>query len=428
MRNLSAIIRLFIANSISGFAQGISLIAVSWYFVDILQNPTLWGNIYAAITFISLFWGLYAGTLVDRYNRKHIFLAENMAGALVLLSVSAIGFYLGGIPTPLAALCFAITFFIFNIHYPALYAFAQEITDQKHYSRITSYLEIQGQLTTMLSGAIGALLLSGVSSGEVQLLGTSFNQPFHIEAWSLQKVFLLDGLTYIACFLIIIPIRYTAISKRYKETGASLIQRFNIGIQYLKKHPLIFVFGNAAYFIFVTTMVINFCLFPNFVKNHLNGEAHVFAIGELWFALGAVGAGIFISTLFKRTTTVMGTIVMTLVSASTFFFLTNNRTITGFYTASFFLGLANAGDRIMRVTYLFNHIPNQVIGRTQSVFTVINVVMRLFFIVLFSLAFFVEYIGIAFFIFAICCLVAAAFLAYFYKGLVNMPTHVDAKE
>ena len=59
-----------------------------------------------------------------------------------------------------------------------------------------------------------------------------------------------------------------------------------------------------------------------------------------------------------------------------------------FYLMSFFLGLANAGIRVQRVTYLFMHVPNQVYGRAMSIFTQINTLFRILFLSLFSIAFF----------------------------------------
>jgi len=60
MRNKQAIILLFISNIISGFAQGISMIAIPWYFIHSLDEGSLFSIFYLATTFLILFWGLYA--------------------------------------------------------------------------------------------------------------------------------------------------------------------------------------------------------------------------------------------------------------------------------------------------------------------------------------------------------------------------------
>ncbi|MEZ4886207.1 MAG: MFS transporter [Chitinophagales bacterium] len=419
MKNRKAILLLFAANSISGCAQGISMIAIPWYFVDVLKQPALFSNIYLAVTIFSVFWGLYAGTLVDRLNRKHLFIGENAFGALWLGTVAAIGFNMGSVPTPLAGLVFSTTFLTYNIHYPTLYAFAQEITEKKDYGRITSWLEIQGQLTSAAAGGFGALLLNGIESGNMEWLGYAFSLPISFEAWSLPQVFLLDASTYALSFLLILPIRYTAISQRFQE-NVSLWKRLQTGIRFFRVYPIIFVFATVASFVFVTTMLVNYVLAPNFVKNYLLQSADVYAIGEVCFAVGAIVSAAFIAHLLQRSTKVMGAILTLFISALTFLFLVFNRSLIGYYLALLALGLANSGSRIMRVTYIFHHIPNQLIGRTSSVSHVANVMMRAFFIGLFGLPFFIEGVPYAFLLFAFCCFLAAGILIWHYRDLVDV--------
>ena len=39
MKNKNAVYLLFLANIISGLAQGISMIAIPWYFIEIIEKP-----------------------------------------------------------------------------------------------------------------------------------------------------------------------------------------------------------------------------------------------------------------------------------------------------------------------------------------------------------------------------------------------------
>jgi DHA3 family macrolide efflux protein-like MFS transporter len=55
---------------------------------------------------------------------------------------------------------------------------------------------------------------------------------------------------------------------------------------------------------------------------------------------------------------------------------------------SLVLGLTNAGTRILRMTYLFKVIPNQVFGRAGSIFFISNILFRLTFLSIFTLPFF----------------------------------------
>ena len=90
--------------------------------------------------------------------------------------------------------------------------------------------------------------------------------------------------------------------------------------------------------------------------------------------------------------------------------------------ACFILGITNAGTRVLRITYLFNHIPNNIIGRAGSVFQTLNVIMRFSFITLFSLTFFAKTDNItwAYFICGLFIFIAIFPLMFFYKRLLNL--------
>lgn len=395
------------------------MIAIPWYFSDTLDQPGLFGKIYMSVTIVSLFWGLYVGTLVDRYNRKNLFLLENIAGATILLTAAAIGFYLNEVSVALVSMVFAGTFWIYNIHYPTLYAFAQEIMERSQYEKLASYIEVQGQLTTMIAGAMAALLLAGAPEGIMNFAGYNFQFPFRFEAWSLPQIFLLDGCTYILASLVIASISFVPLVKRYKESGGPIAQ-LKTGVRFLRANPLIFVFGNAAYFIFVTIMVANFFLFPNWIKSSLNGTGSDYAIAEMVYALGAILAGLGVRYLFNRTNHVMACILLTLLGAVAFFCIGLGASLLMLFVLMAILAVANSGSRIMRITYLMQRVPNQYIGRAGSVFQVINVSFRIFFIGLFSTLYFTTNMHSTFLILGACAIVAAIVLMAFYKPLVEL--------
>ena len=176
MKNKKAIGLLFVANIISGFAQGISMIAIPWYFADILDMGETYAKAYAILTFVSLFWGLYSGTLIDRYSRKKMFLYSNLACAFIIGSIALYGMSCGQTPWILVMAVFGTTMFHYNVHYPNLYAFGQEITEPKNYAKLNAYIEIQGQSTSIFAGAFAAILLAGTKNGILNLLGFKIHE------------------------------------------------------------------------------------------------------------------------------------------------------------------------------------------------------------------------------------------------------------
>jgi MFS transporter, DHA3 family, macrolide efflux protein len=378
---------LLTANIISGFAQGISMLSIPWYFVSVLGNGPLFGWIYMFITLGTMFWSLYAGTLIDRYSRKNVFQGINISGGLILGGVALYGFITGLTPLPLVVLVFAATVFIYNIHYPSLYAFGQEISERENYGKMNSYLEIQGQATTVVAGAVGAVLLSGTHNQAVNLMGFDIHLPFEIKQWELYEIFTVDAATYFIAIVLITFIRYTPAEKQEIHTG-TVLERMKMGFSFLKHNRLVFLFGNMSYAIFVILLVEVHLLLPLYVNNHLGEGAGVYASSDITYAVGALFAGFFIRFLFRNSSTVMAVIVLMLLTTAGCLVVAFTKSVFIFFAFSVLIGITNAGARILRITWLFNHIPNNMMGRTGSVFQLINIFLRSIFIALFSISFF----------------------------------------
>jgi len=424
LKNKSAIRLLFAANSVSGFAQGISMIAIPWYFSNVLGMPQQFGNIYIAVTLVSLVWGIYVGSLVDKYNRKTLFMLTSVFGATALITAAASGFAGGQVPWYMVAMAFGSTVFVYNIHYPALYAFAQEITDPKDYGRITSYIEVQGQTTSALAGAFAAILLKGSENGMLNLFGFYLPIGFDFSAWTMQEIFLMDGITYIISLLLVYTMRFTPIATRHAE-DENVWARVMSGLKYLTANPMIFLFGTFGASIFVAILVLGFYLAPIYIDKHMHRGADVYASYEFYFALGSIMAGLFIQRVFLKWNEVAGVIALSFVAAACYITCMMQISVGILYVVAFVEGLANAGSRVLRVSYQFKRIPNQVIGRATSVFVAINVVFRLAFVSLFSMPFFTgsDNIIYAYLGFAIFIIVSALILLRYYKPLVNLPHH-----
>ena len=387
MKNKQAITLLFIANIISGFAQGISMLAIPWYFADILGMSSTYAKGYAILTFISLFWSLYSGTLVDRYSRKKLFLYSNFACSILIGSAAFYGITNEHTPWILALAVFGTTMFHYSIHYPNLYAFGQEITEKENYGKLNSYIEIQGQSTSIFAGAFAAILLSGTENQVMNLMGINIPLPFDIIPWEIHEIFLMDAITYVAAFLIILFIKYQPLVKNEIDKG-NVLERLKNGIKFLKANPLIFIFGVCSYMIFTFLIVEMFVLVPSYVNNYLHSGGNVFASSEVYYSIGAVLAGMSIRPIFSRFNTVFGIIFLMISTIIGCFLLTFTQSIGVFYAISLLIGITNAGTRVLRITYLFNHVPNNVIGRAGSVFNSISIIIRTLMIAAFSIPFF----------------------------------------
>ena len=403
------------------------MIAVPWYFARSGEMP-IFGWIYVLTNIIALFWVPYGGTLIDRFNRKQVFLYLNATLAILVGGIAAIGYALGYLPWPLVGLIFMITFFNYNIHFPNLYAFVQEISEPQHYGRITSYLEIQGQTSAILSGACAALLLEGTRDGAINIFGFYINLGMDIQAWTIYEIFAIDAITYVIAFLIIHQITFESLKKRGKEVG-SVLKRLKTGWDFLKQHMIIFLFGITSFAIFISVLTENFYLIPLYVSNQLNEGGDVYAASRMYYGIGAIFAGLSVRYLIGRYPIPTLISIATFIIAGRFFLLSLTTDLIIFYAMAFLLGIFNAGSRILRVTYLFNHIPNEVFGRAGSIFFLGNILIRTLFVVLFNLTFFQteNRIIYAYVIMGVFLVIAGALLFAYRRKLVDLPLIDDRK-
>ena len=387
MQNKQAISLLFLTNIISGFAQGISMIAIPWYFVKIVERPEVFTTAYISITFLTLFWGLYAGALIDRYSRKNLFIIINIICGSFIGIISIYGFYMNSLPDILVILVFGITIFNYNIHYPNLYAFGQEITEPKNYGKLNSYIEVQGQTTSVLAGAFAALLLTGTNNNTLEIAGLSIPIPVNIRAWDIYEVFLMDAITYILVIFIFLFMKYKPLIKEEVHIG-TLFSRLRGGVLYLKDNPIIFIFGIFSYMLFAFTLVQVHVLLPSYVHKFLQLDGSTYASAEIYYSLGAIFSGFLVLRVFRRLNTLTSIIILLVAVSFAFYTMAIYKLVWVFFLGNLILGIANSGVRILRTTYLFNHVPNNLIGRAGSVFNSLNIIVRMVMISVFALPFF----------------------------------------
>lgn len=415
LKNKSAIYRLLSANLISGFTQGLNMIAIPWYFIDIAEAGSIYGVLFAAITFVTLFWTLYAGTLVDRFPRKNIFLSINICGFIFLVSTGIFGIVNEGLPLWMVGSVFMFSIFVFNIHYPSVYAFSQEVVEPEYYGRVNSMIEVQGQSASMIAGALAAFLLGGTSG---KLKWFEDLTGIIVEPWGIYEIFLLDGITYFLAFLIILSIRYTPLKERiYKKEN--LIKRFTVGLQFLRNNRAIMWFGLLSFSVFVVTIVEGFYLAAIYVSDYLKEDAVIYTIIEIAYAFGAIVSGIFVRKIFKRFHPITSIIIIMSVIMIGFIICGFSKSNFIFILFNFVLGLSNSGVRILRITLLFNLIPNEIIGRINGLFASYQTLMRGLFILLFSIPFFLEadQIRYAYYIFGLFLLVSIILMMTLTKSL-----------
>jgi len=318
---------------------------------------------------------------------KKLFIIINVVCGLSIGSIALYGFHMAHLTDFFVILVFGVTIFNYNVHYPNLYAFGQEITESKNYGKLNSYIEVQGQTTSVLAGAFAALLLTGTQNNVLEIAGFSFVLPFDIKAWEIYEIFLLDAITYIAVIFIFMMMKYKPIAKDVVQKGG-LFSRLKGGVLYLQENPIIFIFGFLSYMLFAFTLVEVHVLLPSYVYQFLKMDGNVYASAEIYYSIGAILSGVLVLRVFKKLNTVTSIILLLILVSVAFYAMAIYNVLWIFFLGNLILGIANSGVRILRTTYLFNHVPNNLIGRANSVFSSLNIVVRMLMIGAFTLPFF----------------------------------------
>jgi MFS family permease len=168
----------------------------------------------------------------------------------------------------------------------------------------------------------------------------------------------------------------------------SLFDRIKIGFNYLKDNPVIFVFGVISYMLFAFTLVEIHVILPSYVHDFLLASGNVYASSEVYYSIGAILSGLLVLRVLRSFNTYIAVILLMLFVSIAFFAMTYYNLIWVFFIGSLVVGITNAGVRILRTTYLFNHIPNNLIGRSTSVFSSINIIVRMTLISILAIPFF----------------------------------------
>jgi DHA3 family macrolide efflux protein-like MFS transporter len=116
--------------------------------------------------------------------------------------------------------------------------------------------------------------------------------------------------------------------------------------------------------------------------------------------------------------------VLQFIAGIAFFFMGINQSILLLYFLYLIIGFTNAGIRIMRVTYLFNVVPNKFIGRANSIFSVISASLRIMLVLIVSQPFFTgsENIRYAMFIASFLIFVGAFTILFNFKRFKQLNT------
>ena len=348
--------RLLLANITGSIGSGVTIIAVPWMLIQQPGGERFYGYATLGTTFALFLFMPYYGAWIDRHSRKRMLLIGEAFGFIATLAMAAWAFLSGRVETWQLMTSYFCGMLYYTLHYPAKFAFIQQIFERRHYQSLTGLMEIQGQTAAMLAGGIASLLIGHVA---------------------LPIILLADAVTYLISFLIqsTIPYHPDHVEAAQKKAARNAWVAMAEGGRWLRDRPRLCVFLLATYVPFVVVMVGNF-LFPLYVDRVLAASSEVFGRGEVVFALGAILSALLIPKLATRHGADRTIVVTMALFLGGLVMLSVFAVTPLYYAALLLLGFGNAGSRVARGALVLNLVPNTVMGRVQMFFSVFDRLLR----------------------------------------------------
>jgi len=273
-RNISL---LWLAQIISAAGDAIYQIALFWLVLDITGSSTTTGLIAMAAFLPAMLFGLYAGVIADKYNRKLIMIFSNLSQALTVIVIPII-LYFGYENIFLIGILAFVRASFSTFFPPALNALVPMITSKDRLVRVNSILATSGQLAYLIGPLAAGLILSIVS---------------------IQYLFVIDSISFLFAILILLFIMLPAKPKVVDKQFSSIKEIFS-GIQYVKQNKPLGI-------LFILTIINNFFIMGMafvgmliLVKDALSGTASQYAFVEAGLAFGMLIGSVLVYRIGDR--------------------------------------------------------------------------------------------------------------------------------
>ena len=323
------------------------------------NGGAVFGYITIGMTIINFLITPYIGTLVDRMSRKRLLIGSELACFLVLLPFTALGFLGVSYETWHYTVIYVIGSLSYTLFYPTMFAMNQELFTKEQYKTLNGTMEVQSQLSSMIAGGVASILML---------------------KWEIHYILLLNILTYIAAIYFYLKLPYARAERT--EGKNSFNRKTSEGLLYMLARPAMFAFLLFSFMPFIGVMLTNY-LFPVYLSDVLQTDANVYGILGMIYAVGAVVAGLLIPAVAKKLgnekTMILGVLVYSIAISIVVFV-----ELPIYLVLMFFLALGNSSARVARNSFLMDKIPNDIIGRVDSLFRTIGLLQRIILLAIFT--------------------------------------------
>ena len=350
--------RLFIANTMGSVGSGITIFAIPWLLVHRPDGNASFRTI-TVITTVALMLVMPSyGAWIDRHSRKMALLAGEAWGFTATLSMALLGIALGRFGTWQLMTIYFCGMSYYTLHYPAKFAFIQQIVPREQYQSLMGLLEVQGQIAMMIAGGLGAMLVD------------------RVPLWS---ILLFDASTYLFSFWLQASIPYQATHLKAEpppgEARPGALTNILAGWRWLKARPALALFLGCSLMPFIIVMVSNY-LFPIYVSQTMHASSSLYGLGEIGFALGAMAAGAFLPRLLAQARAYPAVVGCVTTFIAGLAMILCFRVPLAYALATLLMGFGTAGSRVARGTLMLHLVPPEVMGRVGIFYTIFDRMLR----------------------------------------------------
>ncbi len=343
----------FLGNIISLVGFGFNLIAVSWMVLEETGSEFSLGKIMAAATTPGLILALVAGIIIDKVNRKWLLVILD-AFRVIIISVFIYYFNIDGFSLTILYPVMMLMGLSNSLFWPTAQAFVQELVDEKDYFPANALLSASYQ--------VGSLIGAGAGGFIVHIYGPIAALYFNAFAY------LISGL-----LISLAPFSNNNINKN----SEGLITALSKGFLFLKDKIGVLFLG-------LTTILSDIAIWGALSVLTITLSKEVFFKGSWGYGLmdGMYGIGALISTIaVAKMIKIIGRkkslLCCYFIAGISCFISPFSSSIYIAGIAYFIMGLYNNSARIIVRTLFMEIIPNNIMGRVQTIFGVYTRAMML---------------------------------------------------
>ena len=336
----------FFGNVMSLVGFGFNLIAISWMVLEKTGSEYALGKIMASATAPGLVLALFAGVIIDRVNRKWLLVYLDLFRLIIvasfLLILNQYEFQLWILYPTMILMGLGNSLF-----WPTAQAFVQEIVDEKEYFDANKLLSASYQVGSILGASMGGFI--------VHLYNPLIALQINVATY------------FISAILIsLAPFTY----HRSKKNQSSLFDSLKVGFYFLKNKINILTLG-------MTTILSDVAIWGSLSVLTITVSNEVFNKGTWGYGLldGLYGVGALFSTIlvgyFSKKLGRGEYLAICYVIAGLMCLIAP--IMPSIYIAAMafsMMGLHNNSARIIVRTIFMENIPNDIMGRVQTIFGV----------------------------------------------------------